>query len=537
MGQFKLHERHDRKEGSMRRAGGAKLVVVAAVQLWATRSAWPIQTTVGGRPVDLDITASVREVVEENGSSPHERTLEWLRLGAAVPLTDWLRFDSTMVGLNGGPTFQSDRAGVYSWNNVFQDLSPAVDFEEAYFDLFLPSLDLRVGKQKVAWGKLDRTQPNDLINPLTYTDPLLDEEAERKIGVPALQASYYLPAAALVPPESRLTAVWVPKYVPYRFSPASCQITDNTSHCALERWFPPAAVPPSSFVVALPSGSPLPSLTVPLAFRTENGSLPAWRFENSEIGLRYSALLRDTDLALYYFHGFDVQPAFRLSAEAFGQPDLANPLNPLKVKDLSGETVLTPAFHHVDSWGADFAHAFDRFTVRGEGAFIQGRPFSRDLRTLISDPSQIADSITQALGELAMGRGKATVTLPPAFVVRDSVEWGIGGDYVYEGYVLLLQMNQTDVLHNDVNLLIKDVDTRLLANLRKSFLSDTLRTQLVAIHAIESDYTIIRPKIFYQFSDHIGGEIGYLFIAGRAHSVGGQYRRNDEGWVRAEYKL
>src|SRR5208337_3546387 len=113
MGQFKLHERHDRKEGSMRGAGGAKLVVVAAVQLWAARSARPIQTTVGGRPVDLDTTASVREVVEENGSSPQERTLEWLRLGAGVSLTDWLRFDSTIVGLNGGQTFQSDRAGVY----------------------------------------------------------------------------------------------------------------------------------------------------------------------------------------------------------------------------------------------------------------------------------------------------------------------------------------------------------------------------------------------------------------------------------------
>jgi hypothetical protein len=520
----------------MRRGGGTQLVVVAAFQLWAVR-AWPTQTTVHGHRVDVDTTTSVREVVEENGSTPHERTLELLRVRAAVSLSDWLRFDSTTVGLNGGPTFQSDRAGVYSWDNVFQDLSPAVDFEEAYFDLFLPSLDLRVGKQKVAWGKLDRTQPNDLVNPLTYTDPLLDEEEARKIGVPALQASYYLPATALVPQESRFTAVWVPKYVPYRFSPASCQIEDHSSHCLLERWFPPAALPPSTFAVPLPSGSPQPSLTVPLAFRTENGSFPAWRFENSELGLRYTALLHDVDFALYYFHGFDVQPAFRLSAEAFGQPDLTNPLNPLKVKDLSGETVLTPAFHHVDSWGADFAYALDRFTVRGEGAFIHGRPFSRDLQTLISDPSQIADSIAEALGELAMGSGKATVALPPSFVVHDSVEWGVGGDYVYEGYILLLQMNQTDVLHNHVTLLVKDVDTRLLAHLRKSFLSDRLRTQLVAIHAIESDYTIIRPKIFYQFTDHIGGEIGYLFIAGRAQSIGGQYKRNDEAWLRAEYKL
>jgi len=523
----------------MRGVRRAQLVILAVVQLWTVRGAWPIQITVGGRPVDLDATASVREVLEENRSSPHEQTLERLRLRAAVSLTEWLRFDSTTVGLNGGPTFQADRAGVYSWDHVFQDLSPAVDFEEAYFDLFLPSLDLRVGKQKVAWGKLDRTQPNDLVNPLTYTDPFLDEEAERKIGVPALQASYYFPAAPLVPQESRLTAVWVPKYVPYRFSPASCQVEDRTSHCLLERWFPPAAIPPASFTVKdihFANGSSNPEMPVPLAFRTQNVSPPAWRLDNSEVGLRYSALVHDIDMALYYFHGFDPQPAFNLTAEAFGQPDLTN---------LSGLTMLSPRFHQIDSWGGDFAYAFDRFTVRGEGAFVRGRPFSRDLRVLISDPQQIADSVKSALCELAPQlcelpgppAGHAAVALPPASVVRDAVEWGFGGDYVYEGYMLLLQMNQTDVLHNDVNLLIKNVDTRLLANLRKNFLSETVQTQLVAIHAIESDYTIIRPKIFYQFSDHIGGEIGYLFIAGRAHSVGGQYRRNDEGWVRAEYKL
>jgi hypothetical protein len=524
----------------MRGGGAAPLVVVAAVQLWAA-GAWPIQTTVRGHRIDVDATASVREVMEENRSTPHERTLELLRVRAAVALTDWLRFDSTTVGLNGGPTFQSDRAGVYAWDNVFQDLSPAVDFEEAYLDLLLPSLDLRIGKQKVAWGKLDRTQPNDLINPLTYTNPFLDEEAERKIGVPALQASYYLPAATLIPPESRFTAVWVPKYVPYRFSPASCQIEDHSTHCLLERWFPPAAVPPTTFTVPaglfrFPNGSSNPAIPVPLAFRTQNVSPPAWRFNNSEVGLRYSALVHDVDAALYYFHGFDPQPAFNLTAEAFSQPDLT---------DLTGLTTLSPRFHQIDSWGGDCAYAFDRFTVRGEGAFVRGRPFARDLRTLISNPEQIADSLKSALCELAPQfcglpgppAGHAAVALPPASVVRDAVEWGIGGDYVYEGYVLLFQINQTDVLHNNVDLLIKDVETRLLANLRKSFLADTLRTQLVAIHAIESDYTIIRPKIFYQFTDHIGGEIGYLFISGRAHSVGGQYRRNGEGWVRVEYKL
>ena len=58
-------------------------------------------------------------------------------------------------------------------------------------------MDVRLGLQKVAWGKLDRSQPNDLINPSNYIDPLMDDEAERKIGVPALQASYYFPESWL----------------------------------------------------------------------------------------------------------------------------------------------------------------------------------------------------------------------------------------------------------------------------------------------------------------------------------------------------
>ncbi len=515
-------------------ARGVRLVIVVTA-LWAAGVS-ALQTSIGGRQVDLDTTLSVREVFEENHASPHDRTLERLRVRAAVSLTDWLRFDSTTDALNGGPTFQADRSGVYSWDHVFQDVSPAVDFDEAYFDIFLPSVDVRLGKQKVAWGKLDRTQPNDLINPLTYSDPLLDDEADRKIGVPALQASYYLPAAPLIPAESRITAVWVPRYVPYRFPLASCRVQDGTSHCAVERWFPPAGVPPLTFRLPLPPGSPVSALDVPLGFQTAEASLPSWRLENSEVGLRYSALVRDVDLALYYFHGFDAQPAFRLSAKAFGAPSSTPPLF-IDLNSLFGATTLSPVFHHIDSWGADFAYAIGGFTMRGEGAFVRGRPFSRDLRTLLSDPTPIAPAIAQALRELAMGAGSADVALPDSFAVRDSVEWGVGGDYLYEGYMLLAQVNQTDVLHNSVDLLIKDVDTRLLLNLRKAFLSDSVRTQLVAIHAIESDYTVIRPKVFYQFTDHVGGEVGYLFISGRSHSVGGQYRRNDEAWVRAEYKL
>ena len=84
------------------------------MQLWVAATAWSIQTTVGGRPVDLDASLSLREVIEENGSTKHDRTLEQLRVRAAIGLTDWLRFDSTTVGTNGGPTMKADRSGLYT---------------------------------------------------------------------------------------------------------------------------------------------------------------------------------------------------------------------------------------------------------------------------------------------------------------------------------------------------------------------------------------------------------------------------------------
>lgn len=522
----------------MRRATGSGIAVILLTQMWAATAAWGIQTTIGGRPVDLDATLSLREVVEENGSTKHDRTREQLRVRAAVSLTDWLRFDSTTVGTNGGPTMKADRSGVYGWNEAFQDISPVADFQEAYFDVRLPSVDLRLGIQKVAWGKLDRTQPNDLINTFNFIDPLMDDEAYRKIGVPALQGSYYLPESWQLPAESRLTAVWVPKYVPYRFPLADCVVQNGVSRCDAERWFPPAAVPTTTFFVPagiIPiNGGFNPAFSVPVGFGVSNTGSPAWRMENSDIGLRYSGLTHDVDFAVYYYHGFDPQPAFNLAAVATGQPD---PASPLHVKNLAASTTLTPNFQQINSGGADAAYNFDRFTVRAEGAYLNGRPFSRDLRFLITDPRTIAPEIAQALGALARGAGTATVPLPPGSVTRDAVEWGLGGDYVYEGYTLLLQVNQTDVLHNDVHLLIKDVETRLLANLRKGFLADTLKTQLLALHAIESDYTILRPRVTYSVTDHISTEVGYLFIAGRAESVGGQFKRNGQGWIELEYKL
>ena len=278
-------------------------------------------------------------------------------------------------------------------------------------------------------------------------------------------------------------------------------------------------------------GFPNPRLDIPIEFGTRNASTPGFRMENAGYAARFSAFARGVDYALYYYHGFDAQPAFHLGAEALATPNQNAPVG----LDVSARTELSPAFRTIDLWGADAAYTWGSFTFRTEGAYVKGRPFSRDLRMLVEDPSELAPQIVDALKQFQSGVESVPIDLGPSFVTRDAVEWGVGADYTVAGYLLLVQLNQTDVLNNHENLLIRDVDSRLLVNLRKSFWHDDLGLQLIGLHAIESDYTLLLPRATYLLWEGVELQVGYLFIAGRKSSVIGQYKRNDQGFLRLRY--
>jgi hypothetical protein len=509
------------------------------VLLWLTNPVSALDTTLAGRRIDLDAALTLREVIEANRATTHDRSLQQLRIGLAAELLPALRFESSLLAFNGGPTIKAEKSGVYNWHQVFQNRSPVVDFEEFFFDLALGDLDLRIGKQRVSWGKLDRFSPLDVVNAMAYIDPFLVEEAERRLGSPAVHASYWLPEDVL-PSQSRFSLLWVPYFIPPRFSDARCEVEAQGSSCDVERWFPPAALPPGVFeipagVIPLPGGAGNPRLVVPLGFSTRNDS-PGFRLENGSIGAGYSAWVRGADIGVHYFYGFDPQPAFRLTATAFGRPD-AGPFNPIGVTDLTATTTLAPVFRRVHVAGGNIAYAISDFTLRAEAAYVHGRPFARDIRDLVSNPLLLAPEIATALGALAQGAGSAGVDLPPSFAVRNAVEWGASVDYLWSGWLLLLQLNQTDVLANSVPLLIQDVETRLYLTVRKAFWKDRFLTQLLGGHGFESDYSFVRPRLAYRLTDHVTVEIGYLAIGGRRSSVIGQYKRNDQGWLRLEFRI
>src|SRR5712691_917285 len=225
--------------------------------------------------------------VADTGGGPRERPQALLDLRLDGTPTRALHTHLELRTRAGGP-FEGGHPGLYNFNHAFQNRSPAVEVDESYADLHLRSADVRIGIQKVAWGKLDGVPPTDVVNPRDFHDPLVDDVEERKIGIPALLGTYYLPdVPRLGLTGLRTTLVYVPLAVPPRLALAE------------ERWFPRSTVPPARFVVppAVASralGMPVTTpLVIPVTFGTLNdhppfgGSSPPARHEPSPSGPRH----------------------------------------------------------------------------------------------------------------------------------------------------------------------------------------------------------------------------------------------------------
>lgn len=78
---------------------------------------------------------------------------------------------------------------------------------EAYADVYgllLPNLDLRLGKQRIAWGRADRLNPTDNLNPNDFSDLTRFHE---KLPTWAAKGTYYAGPV-------KITGVWVPTLTP-----------------------------------------------------------------------------------------------------------------------------------------------------------------------------------------------------------------------------------------------------------------------------------------------------------------------------------
>jgi uncharacterized protein DUF1302 len=452
--------------------------------------------------------------------SPRQIPSALLDLHFDAEATRWLHGRLDLRAHAGGP-FEGGHGGVFNLNHEFQNHSLSLDVNEAYVDVHLQHADARLGMQKVAWGKLDGIPPTDVVNPRDFHDPIVQDFEERKIGIPMALGTYYLPdAPRLDLTDLRATFLWVPIAVPPRLALAE------------ERWFPTSTVPPSKVhVTAGDLGQALATqfphgIDIGVQFGTANQSPPRG-FEDGGVGFRLAGTWRQSDWDIYHYTGPETGPDADLTVDLHSTPKTILPITAV--------TLLKQTHDSIHMTGADAATVLGGLTVRAEVAHFDDRPYLRLASDVIAD-GRAAVPVPVIVGALAK-KQQFRLPLEPLFPSLDSVEWGIGADYLIHGWQPLLQLNQIILLQRAPTLLIGNPDSRLVGSLKKKFLAERLELELRGTYAIEQQAWFFFPRVSYLVRDDLRLRLGYLAIDGPRTSLLGQFRANDEVVIQARYSF
>jgi hypothetical protein len=473
-------------------------VAVPAVEVPRTGGA----VVVGGW---IDGTAVV-----DTGGGPYQAPWARTLLAADAELGRGWSLGLQLLAQAGGP-YRDAVTGFYDFGDAFENDAPSLQVDEAYLAWQLRDADLRAGVQLFAWGRLDGIPPTDVLNPRSYHDPIVSDAEERKIGVPALAGTYYVPLAAdRALSRLEVQLVYVPIAVPPRLA------------LDPERWFPTSTAPVSQLSREdLAAYFDLPpefvQSAVPIAFGTASNA-PARTFEHGAIGARLGGTWRGVDWDAYYYGGPETQPDARLTATVLGRtaPDL-------KLRAVSD---LVQEYDTIHMVAADAAFVVGPVSLRAEAAYFVDRPYLRRGSDVI-DEGLAALPLGDVLNSVAR-HGRRRVPLPPLFVDLNAVEWGLGADMVWAGVRPLVQVSQIVPTERAPRLLIGEPETRITAMIRKPIWQERIELEVRTVYAIERGGWFALPRVTYLPRDDLRLRVGYLAIGGLVDSMIGQFGRNDE---------
>lgn len=363
-----------------------------------------------------------------------------------------------------------DRSLVKSFDEVYQDNTPYLEFKELYAARSIGSIDVKAGIQRFAWGRLDEYPPNDLLNPWDFTQFVRRPLEDRKIGVPSLSGSTSRE-------DWTCQAAWVPWFVPYRLSKSN------------ERW---------SFSAGSAGFAQMPGVEVIEA----EPDLPPHTMENSSVAFR-AMHAGEFEWALNLFHGYDPRPVFRTTS--------------LTVTPLPDKIVIDPgyepSFHRITSIGLDGAAVKGDWSFRLETAYAMNRYFN------------IRPELWGYPATLTPG----TFVLNPAEVKSDTLEYGIGADYrPFEDGLVTMQAQQTRILDRPDTLYDKTIETILWASLKIGWMNQLLETSLSAAYNPEHGDTMNSAKIYYTLTDFWKAGVTAVAFSGPSQSIFGRYSINDQ---------
>ena len=396
--------------------------------------------------------------------------------------------------------------------NAYQDRDVDLELDEAFVDLSLESVELRIGKQKISWGQLDDVQPTDHLNPEDLTEFYFRPELDRKIGIPAIRLTGY---------RGPWTAdlVWAPTF------------TSNRLPNRDDRWFPP--------LVRVPDRVVTPLGTIPVRTRYPDVDPPPHTFASSDVGLRVTRFVGGAEISGMVFHGWDKSVTYGLG----GTADVAPTGSPTMPAAPSADLVVQPSLHRITVVGADLAVPVWLLALRAEVAWIHGRFFPLLIRDQVGSDPRLLAAIGGAVARVARSGVAETIDLPlpPIELERDSVQLGLGVDYFVPaswsrrmlgtdgltGAFVLFQLIETVILDHDAPFIADQGEHLLAMTVRHTFRDERLLAEVkVAYNPNHGDW-FVWPQLAYKLTPSFHALWEARVIGGSADHQIGEYRDHD----------
>ena len=211
---------------------------------------------------------------------------------------------------------------IYQYPN--QDVS--LGLREAYMDVYFNTMDLRIGKQQIIWGKAEGMFITDIVSPKDLGEFLLRDFDEIRTGITSLKANYYLG-------DNTVEMVWIPTFTP--------TIMPNETSI----W------------------SRIPEFPLPITIDESQKEIPG-RLENSEGFIKFSGMSSLLDYEIMAGVMWDDDPTLHIV--------------PIITVDNPTPTGLrlSPIHHQLTLMGGSFSSELGGLILRGEGAYYMGKQFS-----------------------------------------------------------------------------------------------------------------------------------------------------------------
>ena len=360
----------------------------------------------------------------------------------------------------------------------------SLEIREAYFEVFgflTPKLDIKIGRQRIAWGTADKMNPTDNINPYDMEDVL---DFGRHRGSDAINLNYYFNS------DFSMQAIFIPL-------------------------FQPANMPVGIFADALK-----PEITMPegLTLKEVNTevNLPQYNIEESStFGYKFKGFLAGFDFSLSYVWGHDGIPL-----------TYYNTLTPLDTNgNVSLKSQLSYTRTHI--FGADMAGS-----IGGLGVWVEAAAF------LPNNEVILVNDMTDMNPLSSTGLIKKTTVLKKEMYLK----YVVGADYHFANGTYLNFQYMHGFMTERGNDALNDY---FFLKVDKKFFDDKLKITPLAggfivtdWEDVENNYTIIYvPQVSYMATDNAEIILSVAIFDGKGKGTFANFIDYDMMMVKFKYSF